>query len=91
MPFGLCNAFATFEKLMKNVLRGLSWKICLDDIILIGKTFEDHLKNLEELFRRLLGSNLTLNPKKYSLSLRKTFGNQEDSRECCIACNNAKN
>jgi hypothetical protein len=39
MPFGLCNAPATFERLMEHILRGLSWKTCLvylDDIIVIG-------------------------------------------------------
>ena len=36
LPFGLCNAPATFSRLMDNVLSGLSWKVCLyylDDII----------------------------------------------------------
>ncbi len=36
MPFGLCNAPATFEWLMELVLKDLNWKICLiylDDII----------------------------------------------------------
>ncbi len=36
MPFGLCNAPTTFERLMEFVLRDLSWKVCLiylDDII----------------------------------------------------------
>lgn len=70
MPFGLCNAPATFERLMETVLKGLSWKTCLvylDDIIVMGKTFEDHLKNLEEVFERLRGSGLQLSSKKCHL------------------------
>ncbi|MBJ5579750.1 RNA-directed DNA polymerase [Salmonella enterica subsp. enterica serovar Derby] len=43
MPFGLCNAPATFERLMETILGGLAPEICmvyLDDIIVTRKTFE---------------------------------------------------
>ena len=49
MPFGLTCAPATFERLMETVLAGLQWDLCLvylDDIIVIGKSFEDMLSNL---------------------------------------------
>ena len=74
MPFGLCNAPATFERLMETVLRGLSWETCLvylDDVIVLGKSMKDHLKNLEQVFQRLREANLKLNPKKCSLFRRK--------------------
>ncbi|GBN30436.1 Retrovirus-related Pol polyprotein from transposon 297 [Araneus ventricosus] len=67
MPFGLCNAPATFERLMETVLRGLSseaWLVYLDDIIVVGRTFEEHLNNLRKVFQRLQKANLKLNPKK---------------------------
>ena len=46
MPFGLCNAPATFQWLMDSVIVGLQWSTCLvyiDDIIIMGKTFNDHM------------------------------------------------
>ena len=46
MPFGMCNAPATFERLMETVLSGLQWDICLiylDDIIVIAKSFDEML------------------------------------------------
>ena len=44
MPFELCNAPATFERLMEHVLASLSWEICLvnlDDVIVYGSSFAD--------------------------------------------------
>lgn len=70
MPFGLCNAPATFERLMEHVLKGLHWKACLvylDDIIVMGKTFDEHLKNLEDVFKRISAAGLKLSVKKCSL------------------------
>ena len=59
MPFGLCNAPATFERLMSQVMRGLHWKRCLvyiDDILVFGNDFESALHSLEPLVR-LLGKD----------------------------------
>ncbi|GBM57168.1 Retrovirus-related Pol polyprotein from transposon 297 [Araneus ventricosus] len=67
MPFGLCNAPATFEKLMETVLRGLTSEACLvylDNIIIVGRTFEEHLNNIRKVFQRLQKANLKLSPKK---------------------------
>ena len=49
MPFGLCNAPATFERLMERVLAGLPTTFALlylDDIVVPGKNFEQHVKKL---------------------------------------------
>ena len=55
---------------MDLILRGLTWKTCLvylDDVIVIGKTFEDHLENLKEVLNGIHGEQLKLSPKKCSL------------------------
>ena len=70
MPFGLCNAPATFERLMELVLRGLQWQICLvylDDIIVVGKTVNDMIANLTHVFDRLLAAWLKLKARKCTL------------------------
>ena len=67
MPFGLSNAPATFERLMESILAGMHWRtllVYLDDIIVFGKTFEEELQRLEEVFRRMRCANLKLNPNK---------------------------
>ena len=67
MPFGLCNAPATFQRSMDLVLAGIKWKSCLvyiDDIIVFSKTFEEHIAELEELFTRLNKFNLKLKASK---------------------------
>ena len=67
MPFGLCNAPATFQRLMDLVLAGLQWSHCLvylDDVIILGKTFSDHLANLKLFFDRIREAGLKLQPKK---------------------------
>ncbi|GBN54941.1 Retrovirus-related Pol polyprotein from transposon 297, partial [Araneus ventricosus] len=55
---------------METVLRGLSSEACLvylDDIIIVERTFEEHLNNLRKVFQRLQKVNLKLNHKKCRL------------------------
>ena len=56
MPFGLCNAPSTFQRLMESILKNLNYRtaLCyLDDIIVFSKIFDDHLDHLREVFQRL--------------------------------------
>ena len=74
MPFGLSNAPATFQRLMDLILAGLQWSHCLvylDDVIILGKTFHDHLSHLEIVFQRLRQAGLKIKPQKCALMKRE--------------------
>lgn len=67
LAFGLCNAPSTFARVINLVLRGLNWNVVLaflDDILVLGKTFEDHLFNLSQVLDRLDQYQLKLKPRK---------------------------
>ena len=73
MPFGLCNAPATFQRLMEQVLAGLHWTCCLvylDDIIVFSRSVPDHLSKLREVFSQLKGAGLKVKPSKCDLLRR---------------------
>ena len=67
MPFGLATAPATFMRLMTIVFSGMLYNTCLaylDDIIIFGRTFEEHLQRLDLALTRVQGANLKLKPSK---------------------------
>ena len=73
MPYGLCNAPVTFQRLMQNCLGELNLTyalIYLDDVIVFSRTEEDHLIRLWVVFERFLEHGLKLKPSKYHF-LRK--------------------
>ena len=69
MPFGLCNAPVTFQRLMQNTLGELNLMYCiiyLDDVIVFGHTEKEHLEWLHVIFKRFCEFNLKLKPSKCS-------------------------
>ena len=67
MPFGLCNAPATFERLMDRVLCGMRWSRCLvyrDDVISFGASISEALDRMGEVLCRLRDFGLQLKAKK---------------------------
>ena len=74
MPFGLCNAPATFQRLMDVVLGPLKHDIALvfmDDILIKGKSVQDLADNCEKVFSQLKKANLRFNPKKVRIGFRQ--------------------
>ena len=74
MPFGLCNALATFYTLMNDVLRlflDKSVVVYLYDIVVYSETLEDHKKHLKEVFNALWEHQLYLKASNCS------FGKEE--------------
>ena len=74
VPFGLCNAPATFSRLMDRVLADLHWETCLFylyDIIVFAATWEEHLARLPQVFERLRHEKLKLGADKCTFSARE--------------------
>ena len=70
MPFGLCNAPATFQWLMQNCMGELNLIYCLiylDDLIILLQMAEEHLHLLCVIFDWPREYNLKLKPSKCSL------------------------
>ena len=61
MPFGLCNAPATFTTLMNNIFHEYLDDfviIYIDDILVYSKTAEEHAEHLEKVFQKLRSNKL---------------------------------
>ena len=67
MPFGLCIAPATFQRLTERCMGHMNLRDCLiylDDIFVFSTTFEEHVERLEAVFLKLQTNNLKLKASK---------------------------
>ena len=65
LPFGISSAPEHFQHRMTDLLRGLEGVICLiDDVLVHGRTQEEHDERLALVLQRLLESGMTLNKEK---------------------------
>ncbi|UYV84067.1 hypothetical protein LAZ67_X001053 [Cordylochernes scorpioides] len=83
MPFGLCNAPRTFERMMDSLLRGLRWTTCLcylDDVVVYSTTFSEHLSRLGAVLICFRKAGLRLNLRKccFGADQIKILGHQID-------------
>ena len=74
MPFGLCNAPATFQRCMTAIFFDLCEKIVevfMDDFFIYGKSFDDCLSHLDRVLPRCEQTNLVLNWEKCHLMVNE--------------------
>ena len=65
LPFGLSTAPALFQRMMDNCLKGLPFaRVYIDDIVVFSNSLKEHSDHLQQVFRRLEATKLTLNVKK---------------------------
>ncbi|KAD2806207.1 hypothetical protein E3N88_39584 [Mikania micrantha] len=67
MPFGLCNAPATFQRCMVAIFQDMietSMEVFMDDFSVFGSSFDHCLQNLDRMLARCVETNLMLNWEK---------------------------
>ncbi|GKC17562.1 reverse transcriptase domain-containing protein [Tanacetum coccineum] len=67
MPFGLCNAPATFQRCMLTIFHDMieeSVEVFMDDFSVFGSSFDHCLNNLDKVLQRCKDAHLVLNWEK---------------------------
>ena len=70
VPMGISNAPPEFQRFINRVLTGLRDKVCqayLDDILVYGNSFRNHVHNLKLVLNRLKAEGIKLRPEKCNL------------------------
>ena len=70
MPFGLCGAPGSFQRLMDKIFHSLSFVVIyLDDILIYSEDVTQHSDHLRQVFGRLQSAGLTLRGSKFHLGM----------------------
>ncbi|GJR33152.1 reverse transcriptase domain-containing protein [Tanacetum coccineum] len=74
MPFGLCNAPATFQRCMLAIFHDMieeSVEVFMEDFSVFGNPFDNYLKNLDKMLQHCKDANLVLNWKKCNFMVKE--------------------
>ena len=74
MPFRLTNAPATFQRLMNQLFSGNTWNfvfVYLDDLLIVSRSFQEHLQHVGKVLTRLEEAGLRLKPSKCAFAQEK--------------------
>lgn len=75
LPQGITNGPATFQRVINHILGPTRWKYALayiDDVIIYSRTFDDHVKHLNEICQILKNARFRLNPEKCEIARTQT-------------------
>ncbi|XP_074343068.1 uncharacterized protein LOC141680865 [Apium graveolens] len=90
MPFGLCNAGVTFQRLVNKMFKdkiGKIMKVYIDDMVVKSVNTENHVRDLHEVFDILGSYNIKLNSSKYNfiVSSGKFLGHMVTRRDHTVS------
>lgn len=72
MPFGICSASEVYQHRMRQILDDLDGvDVYIDDILIWGKTKQEHDKRLKNVFDRLRQENIKLNKDKCKIDVQQ--------------------
>ena len=72
MPFGVSSAPSKFQKVMDDLFRDLPWvKVFLDDILIAGRSPEEHWNRVTEVLRRLKSAGIRLQREKCHFAVKE--------------------
>ncbi|GJV97877.1 reverse transcriptase domain-containing protein [Tanacetum coccineum] len=86
MPFGLCNAPATFQRCMLAIFHDMieeSVEVFMDDFSVFGNSFDTCLNNLDKMLQRCKDAHLVLNWEKCHFMVKEgiVLGHKVSSAE----------
>ncbi|GKA67870.1 putative nucleotidyltransferase, ribonuclease H [Tanacetum coccineum] len=74
IPFGLCNAPATFQRCMTAIFHDMVkdfMEVFMDDFLVIGNSFDSYLANLDRMLAKCEETNLVLNWEKFHFMVKE--------------------
>ncbi|GJS48399.1 reverse transcriptase domain-containing protein [Tanacetum coccineum] len=94
MPFGLCNALATFQRCMLVIFHDMieeSVELFMDDFSIFGNSFDNCLNNLDKILARCKDASLVLNWEKCHFMIKEGIVLRHKVSEAGLEVDKAKN